>query len=64
MTDSLEDLAAIQSSLDRVEKWTEKNLMRLNNGKYLVLHLGRNNPIHQYSLGGWLTGKQPGREGP
>lgn len=43
--------AAIQSNLDRVEKWADGNLMKFNKGKYKVLHLGRNNPMHQYMLG-------------
>jgi len=31
------------------ESWVERNL-KFNKGKYRVLHLGRNNPMHQYRL--------------
>lgn len=39
--------AAFHRELD--EKWTNRNLMRLDKGKCKVLHLGRNNLIHQYT---------------
>ncbi|KFV76417.1 hypothetical protein N308_05888, partial [Struthio camelus australis] len=42
--------------LDRLERWSERNLMKFNRGKCRVLHLGRNNPMHQYRLGVDLLG--------
>ena len=46
-----ESCAAIQRDLDRLESWAQRNLMTSHQGKCKVLHLGRNNPMHQYRLG-------------
>ncbi|PKU29215.1 rna-directed dna polymerase from mobile element jockey-like [Limosa lapponica baueri] len=50
VADKSEGCAAIQKDLDRLEKWADRNLMKFNKGKCQVLHLGRNNPIHQHML--------------
>ncbi|GAB0186899.1 mitochondrial enolase superfamily member 1 [Grus japonensis] len=40
----------IQRVLDRLEKLANRNLMKFNKEKCKALHLGRNDPMHQYTL--------------
>ncbi|GAB0180142.1 mitochondrial enolase superfamily member 1 [Grus japonensis] len=56
MADTPGGCAAFQQDLDRLESWAERNLMKFNKGRWRVLHLGRNNPKHQYRSGVDLLG--------
>ncbi|PKU45131.1 rna-directed dna polymerase from mobile element jockey-like [Limosa lapponica baueri] len=51
VADMPEGCAAIQRDLDRLEKWGDWNLMKINRGNCKVLLLGRNNAMYQYMPG-------------
>ena len=50
VADTPEGHAAIQSDLNRLEKWADRSLMKVNKEKCKALHLGRNNSTHHYML--------------
>ena len=50
--DTMEGRVAIQTHLNRLERWAWVNLMRFNTAKCKVLHLVRRNPRRIYRLGG------------
>ncbi|GAB0181474.1 mitochondrial enolase superfamily member 1 [Grus japonensis] len=62
VADTPERCAAIQRVLDRLEGSAERNHLKFNKGKCRVLHLGRNNPKHQYRLGVDLLGSSSAEE--
>lgn len=44
--DTTETTGGIKRDLDRLEKWTHENLMRLSKANCRVLHLGQGNAAH------------------
>jgi len=55
VVNTVEGRKTIQRDLDRLEKWACVNIMKFNNTKYKVLHMGQDNPKHKYRLDGeWI----------
>ncbi|GAB0176530.1 cAMP-dependent protein kinase inhibitor alpha [Grus japonensis] len=51
VVDTLEGRDTIQRDLNRLERWARANLMKFHKAKCKVLHVGRDNPKHDYRLG-------------
>ena len=48
---SISDCNDLQKSIDDMFMWTKKWLLQFNKSKCKVLHLGKNNPQHDYFIG-------------
>ncbi|PKU46434.1 hypothetical protein llap_3283 [Limosa lapponica baueri] len=51
MIQSWEEFCCHSRDLNRLMDWAERNHTKFNKGKCKALHLGMNNPMHQYMLG-------------
>ena len=50
--DGPEDAAHLQNCINNLEEWGKKWSMEFNVKKCKIMHCGRNNPKHSYSIGG------------
>lgn len=63
LVDTSESCAAIQRDLNGWEKWEERRLVKLNQGKCRALQLRRNSSTHQYMPGAdWLETSFEGKD--
>ena len=51
VADTLAGQDVIQRDLAKLERWACVNLLRFNEAKYKILHLGHSNPHYQSRLG-------------
>lgn len=56
--DMLQGTAAIQSDLNRLGRWADRNLLKFSKEKCKVLHLDKKTPCATRQAGVWLTMKQ------
>lgn len=57
--DMTEGKNTIQKDVDRLEEWSHVNLMKFNESKCKVHHLGWGNPQEQYKLGyEWIESEE------
>jgi len=54
---------AVQRDPDRLKQWAQVNLMRFNNPKCKVLHLGCSSPHYQYKVGDVMMEYSPAKKG-
>ena len=45
------DVECLQNAIDSMFEWTQKWLLKFNKDKCKILHLGKNNQKHQYTIG-------------
>ena len=51
---TMEDRTKLQQALDKLCQWADTWGMAFNTKKCKVMHMGRNNPNHQFSMGGLM----------